>query len=76
MIDINWGAFGLVFVSALAAAFVIVLFFSVAMRLLSLGPDQKQRPLPATVGAIVCIAICVAAVLYGIYLVIPLFHGK
>jgi hypothetical protein len=76
MIDINWGAFGLVFVAALVAAVVIVLFFSVAMRLLSLGPDGGHRPVPATVGAIVCIAICIAAVLYGIYLVIPLFHGK
>jgi hypothetical protein len=76
MIDINWGAFGLVFVAALVAAVVIVLFFSVAMRLLSLGPDAQHRPPAATVGAIVCIAICAAAVLYGIYLVIPLFHGK
>ena len=75
MIEIDWGAFGLVFVAALAAAVVIVLFFSVALRLLSLGPDAPHRPGGATVAAIVCIAVCVAAVLYGIYLVIPLFHA-
>jgi hypothetical protein len=76
MIDIDWGAFGLVLVAALAASVVIVVFYSVALRLLALGPDGQHRPVPATVGAVVCIAVCVAAVLYGVYLVIPLFHGK
>jgi len=76
MIDIDWGAFGLVLVAALVASVVIVVFYAVALRLLSTGSDGGHRPVPATVGAMVCIAICVAAVLYGIYLVIPLFHGK
>lgn len=75
MIDIHWGAFALVLVASLAASVVIVAFYSVAMRLLSLGADAQHRPAAATVGAIVCIAVCVAAVVYGIYLVIPLFHG-
>jgi hypothetical protein len=76
MIDIDWGAFGLVLVAALVASVVIVVFYSVALRLLSTGEDRAHRPAPATIAAIGCIAICVAAVLYGIYLVIPLFHGK
>jgi hypothetical protein len=76
MIEIDWGAFGLVLVAALVASVVIVVFYSVALRLLSTGEDRGRRPVPATVGAMVCIAICGAAVLYGIYLVIPLFHGK
>jgi hypothetical protein len=75
MIRIDWAAFGLVLVSALVAAMLIVVFFAVAMRLLALGPDPRRRPLPATIGAFLCIAVCVAAVLYGIYLVIPLFHA-
>jgi hypothetical protein len=32
------------------------------------------RPLIATVGAVVCIGVSILAALYGIYLVIPLFH--
>jgi len=76
MIDIDWGAFGLVLVAALVASVVIVVFYSVALRLLAVGGDGGRRPAAATIGAVVCIAICVAAVLYGIYLVIPLFHGK
>ena len=76
MIDIDWGAFGLVLVTALVASVVIVVFYSVALRLLSTGEDRARRPAPAAIAAVVCIAICVAAVLYGIYLVIPLFHGK
>lgn len=34
----------------------------------------RPRPLIATVGAVVCIGVSILAVIYGIYLVIPLFH--
>jgi hypothetical protein len=37
-------------------------------------PRTTPRPAPATVGAWACYAIGIAATLYGIYLVIPLFH--
>ena len=81
-ISIDWGAFGLVVVAAVAASVVIVVFFSVALRLLATGtstgpagnPTSVSRPPLATAGAVVCVAICVAAVLYGLYLVIPAFH--
>lgn len=33
-----------------------------------------HRPPLATAAAVVCIAICIAAVLYGIWLIIPQFH--
>ena len=39
-------------------------------------PRDRPRPLPATVAGLVCFAGVAAAVVYGIYLVIPLFHGK
>jgi hypothetical protein len=81
-VSIDWGAFGLVVVAALAASLMIVVFFSVALRLLAIGssagPDRdsasEQRQPLATVGAVACVAICIAAVLYGLYLVIPAFH--
>lgn len=78
-ISINWGALGLVTLTALVATVVIVTSYSVGIRLLAVGRDDpdapaQRRPPLATAGAVVCIAIGVAAVLYGIYLVIPLFH--
>ena len=88
-LSIDWGAFGLVLVASLVAALVIVAFFSIALRLLATGTPpmtgpgsagsaagaSPRNPL-AVVAAVVCIAICVAAVLYGLYLVIPIFHAK
>lgn len=76
MIRIDWAAFGLVFAASLAASVVIVAFYSIAMRLLSLGADAGRRPPAAMAGAIACLAVCVAAVVYGIYLVVPLFHAR
>jgi hypothetical protein len=74
MIDINWGALALVTGTTLVAAVVIVTLYALGMRLLAVGPDAAHRPPIATVGAWVCIGIGALAVLYGIYLVIPIFH--
>ncbi|WZH36158.1 MAG: hypothetical protein PIR02_15525 [Microbacterium enclense] len=38
-------------------------------------PRPHPRPLPATAAGLVCFAGVAAAVIYGIYLVIPAFHG-
>ncbi|MFK3671171.1 hypothetical protein ACI2IX_13470 [Leifsonia aquatica] len=88
-LGVDWGSFVAVLLVALAATVVIVCFYALALRLLSLGApldgsDERStapataatfhRPPLATVAAVVCIAICVAAVLYGIWLVIPQFH--
>ena len=35
---------------------------------------MKERPLPATAGAFVCFAVGVAAVLFGLWLIVPQFH--
>jgi hypothetical protein len=85
-LGVDWGSIALVAITALVAVVVIVTFYSLGLRLLAVGspndlPDgsastaaASPRPLIATIGAVVCIGIGVLAVLYGIYLVIPLFH--
>ena len=77
-LGVDWGALAWVTVTTLVAAVVIVTFYSLGLRLLAVGSSTdgaaSHRPPAATVGAVVCIAIGVAAVLYGIYLVIPVFH--
>ena len=77
-LGVDWGALAWVTVTTLVAAVVIVTFYSLGLRLLAVGSSAdgaaQRRPPAATVGAVVCIAIGVADVLYGIYLVIPVFH--
>ena len=86
-LGIDWAAFGTVFVVAFVAAVVIVSFYAVGLRLLAVGSTDDtgadgsivstargERPLGATVGAFACLAVCVAAVLYSLYLIIPQFH--
>ena len=88
--DIDWGALGWVTLTTLIAVVVIVTFYSLGLRLLAVGTGVggdsstdagsaqsvafHRAPL-ATVAAVICIAIGVAAVIYGIYLVIPIFHS-
>jgi uncharacterized membrane protein len=84
-LGVDWSSIALVSVTALVATVVIVSFFSLGLRLLAVGsPDDvdgggaatvtSSRPVGATIGAVLCIGVGVVAVLYGIYLVIPLFH--
>jgi hypothetical protein len=86
-LGVDWAAFGIVFVVAFAASVVIVSFYAIGLRLLAVGSTEDtgndgsivstargERPLAASIGAIVCLSICVAAVLYGLYLIIPQFH--
>ncbi|MCS5715430.1 hypothetical protein NVV95_12825 [Herbiconiux sp. CPCC 205716] len=73
-LGVDWGAFVVVFVVAFAASILVVGSYAVGLRLLSTGASVKERSLPATAGAVVCYAIGVAAVLYGLWLIIPQFH--
>jgi len=73
-LGVDWGSFVLVFVVAFAASVLIVATYSFGLRLLGAGSDRAHRPLPATLGAYACFAVGVAAVLYGLYLIIPQFH--
>jgi len=87
--DINWGAIALVFVIGLAATVVVVAAYSFGIRLLATGsPDEgaarqleggphlqsSARPGGATALGYLCFTIAGAAVLYGLYLIVPQFH--
>ncbi len=87
MLDINWGAYVLVAVVSFAAAVLVVMFYALSLRLLATGTAddtesdgsvtsaaKAHRPVAATVGGYACLTISAAAVLYGLYLIIPQFH--
>lgn len=87
--SIDWGAFLIVAVTSLVATAVLVSLYSLGVRLLGsrrsdddsagagtgTGETEAARPMIATVGAITCFALCAAAVLFGIYLIVPFLHG-
>jgi len=91
-LGVDWGSFVVVFLVALVATVLIVVFYSTGLRLLAVGSpadgsDERgvttaavqdvrvgPRPLGATVGAMLCFAVSIAAVLYGLWLLIPQFH--
>jgi len=73
-LGVDWGAFVVVFLVAFAASILVVGSYAVGLRLLSTGTSVKERPLPATAGAFVCFAVGVAAVLFGLWLIVPQFH--
>jgi len=86
-LGVDWGAFVVVFLVSFAAAVVIVASYALGLRLLAVGSDddagadgaltsgrQGARPAGVTVGAYACFALGGAAVLYGLYLIIPQFH--
>ncbi|GAA4663548.1 hypothetical protein [Frondihabitans cladoniiphilus] len=84
-LGVNWSSIAEVCIVTLVATVVIVTVFSVGLRLLSIGsPDDggetatagtlSSRPVGATLLGYLCVGVGGAAVLYGIYLVVPLFH--
>lgn len=73
-LGVDWGSFVVVFLVALVASLVVVTSYALGLRLLSTGETTRQRSLPATVGAGLCFAVGVGAVLYGLWLIIPQFH--
>ena len=86
MITIDWLAFLVVLGVSLLASLVIVSFFAVGLRLLSVGspvgPGEDEappivagaRPPFVTLAAGLCFAVCVAAVLFGVWVIVPQFH--
>lgn len=82
---INWTSFGLVAGASLAFTMVIVITFSLGVRLLTNAENHASRGKKMTPKDIrlemlnrsssyVLFALCVLALLYGIWLVIPSFH--
>jgi hypothetical protein len=84
-LGVDWSSIAEVCIVTLIATVAIVTIFSIGLRLLSVGSADDggetatagtlaARPLPATLGGYLCVGVGAAAVLYGIYLVVPLFH--
>lgn len=71
MIEIPWGNFALVAGTVLVATVLLTAFYSGGVRLLE---AEGRAGGPARVGAYACFAVCIAAVLFGLWVIIPQFH--
>jgi hypothetical protein len=69
--DIEWDALLVVAGVTLAATILITAFYSGGVRLLETAGASSAA---ARVGAYACFAVCAAAVLFGLWLIIPQFH--
>jgi hypothetical protein len=77
---IDWAAFLIVAVASLVATALVVSLYSLGLRFRAVTrPDARTgdpvRPPFATVLSYLCFALSACAVLYGIYLIVPFFHG-
>jgi hypothetical protein len=68
---IDWAAFALVAVVSLIGATLLVGFASLGIRLLG-GPGPHS--FGVRTGAFACFATCVVGVVFGVYLLIPVFN--
>jgi hypothetical protein len=68
---IDWGAFLVVAAVSIASAAALVAVYAIGLRLLAMD----RRPVVATIGAFGCFVVAAVGALYGIYLIIPGFHG-
>ena len=79
--SINWVAYLIVAGVTLLATLVVVGLYSTGVRLYAVasdrnpGPGAKNRLALVKAGAYACFAVCGAAVLFGVYLIIPALHG-
>jgi hydrogenase-4 membrane subunit HyfE len=75
---IDWSALGAVALVALLFGVGLTVAFSIGVTAMSrraVAIEQKKQPSPIDTGvAALCFAACLAAVLYGLYLIIPQFH--
>lgn len=69
---IDWGTFIVVAIASLVAAVIVVVLYSCGLRLLADSGDFLPRT--KRLGAIACFVLCAGAVLYGVYLIVPIFH--
>jgi hypothetical protein len=69
--DIDWSAFAVVAGVVLLATVVLTAFYAGGVRLLETAGTTNAV---ARGGAYVCFAVCVAAVLFGLWVIIPQFH--
>jgi hypothetical protein len=71
VIDIDWSRFAVVAGVVLLATLVLTLFYSGGVRLLETAGTSSAV---ARAGAYACFAVCVAAVLFGLWVIVPQFH--
>jgi hypothetical protein len=69
--DIDWTAFAVVAGVVLLATIVLTAFYSGGVRLLETAGTTSAA---ARAGAYACFAVCIAAVLFGLWVIIPQFH--
>jgi hypothetical protein len=75
-VTIDWLAFVVVAIVTLVSALVLVGTYGLGVRLLAVAADAagaRQRVVRSS--AYACFGLCAAAVLYGIYLIVPAFHS-
>lgn len=75
---IEWGSFLVVAIAALVGASAVVAVASLGIRLLESGARARSAD-PRTgriarVGARLLFGLCGLLVLYGVYLIVPVFH--
>jgi hypothetical protein len=89
-VDIDFASIGAVAGVGFVAAVGVVLVYTLGLRLLGLGqpvdaggehtqyaeetPRSGRTPPLALAGAGLCFAVCIAAVLFGVWMTIPQFH--
>ena len=74
--NIDWLAFVVVAIATLVSALIVVGSYGLGVRLLAVAADAagaRQRVVRSS--AYACFGVCAAAVLFGIYLIIPAFHS-
>ncbi|MFE2432528.1 hypothetical protein ACFXJ5_38155 [Streptomyces sp. NPDC059373] len=78
---LDWSALGQVTVVSIGATVAVVVVFTLGVLALSRreestgGGSTGGSGAVALAGAGLCFLVCAAAVLYGLYLIIPQFHG-
>ncbi|GAA3286382.1 hypothetical protein ACFFON_04595 [Arthrobacter citreus] len=79
--SIDWVAYLVVAAITLLATLVVVGLYSTGLRLYAVasdrnpGPEATSRLKLVKAGAYACFTVCGAAVLFGIYLIVPALHG-
>jgi hypothetical protein len=72
-VTINWADFGKVFAATVVSAVCLVVLFSVGVIGLSQQATAREKGQAGTApftGAVICFALCLAIVGYGIYLIV------
>ncbi|MFG3102762.1 hypothetical protein ACGFZL_19895 [Streptomyces sp. NPDC048182] len=74
--DLDWTALGSVALVGVGATVALVVVFTLGVTLLA-GParDPEEHHTATRTAAVLCFTACVVAALYGLYLVVPQFHG-